>query len=68
MPSTMIEIMPLNPTWMDIATRLLLVIAAGALIGLNREAGGSCRRVSDDDPGWVGGMPDDDPGQLAAFH
>jgi putative Mg2+ transporter-C (MgtC) family protein len=40
MPSTMIEIMPLNPTWMDIATRLLLVIAAGALIGLNREAGG----------------------------
>ncbi|MBB4567249.1 MgtC/SapB family protein [Rhizobium leucaenae] len=40
MSSTMIELMPLNPTWMDIAGRLLLVVAAGALIGLNREAGG----------------------------
>ncbi|MDL2406116.1 MgtC/SapB family protein [Rhizobium calliandrae] len=40
MPSTMIETMPLTPTWMEIATRLLLVIAAGGLIGLNREAGG----------------------------
>ena len=40
MPSTMIELMPLNPTWVDIAIRLLLVVAAGALIGLNREAGG----------------------------
>lgn len=40
MPSTMIEMMPLEPTWADIAIRLLLVIAAGALIGLNREVGG----------------------------
>ncbi|MGY5811108.1 MgtC/SapB family protein [Rhizobium sp. LEGMi198b] len=40
MPSTMIELMPLNPTWMDIAMRVLLVVAAGGLIGLNREAGG----------------------------
>src|SRR5262245_42278093 len=40
MPSTMIEIMPLNPTWLEIAICILLVIAAGGLIGLNREAGG----------------------------
>ncbi|MGV2186609.1 MgtC/SapB family protein [Rhizobium rhizogenes] len=40
MPSTMIELMPLNPTWIDIALRLLLVIAAGAMIGVNREVGG----------------------------
>ncbi|MBB5574564.1 MULTISPECIES: MgtC/SapB family protein [Rhizobium] len=40
MPSTVIELMPLSPTWVDIAMRLVLVIAAGALIGLNREAGG----------------------------
>ena len=38
MPSTMIELMPLNPTWVDIAMRLVLVIAAGAL--MVTEAGG----------------------------
>ena len=32
--------MPLNPTWEDIALRLLLTIVAGALIGFNREAHG----------------------------
>ena len=32
--------MPLNPTWTDIAIRLLLTVAAGAVIGLNRQAGG----------------------------
>lgn len=40
MPSTMIEIMPLKPTWLEIAICILLVIAAGGLTGLNREAGG----------------------------
>ncbi|MGZ9724295.1 MgtC/SapB family protein [Rhizobium miluonense] len=39
MPSTMIEFMPLSPTWVDIVVRLVLVIAAGALIGVNREVG-----------------------------
>jgi putative Mg2+ transporter-C (MgtC) family protein len=37
---TMIEFMPLNPSWVDIIVRLLLVIASGALIGVNREVGG----------------------------
>jgi putative Mg2+ transporter-C (MgtC) family protein len=32
--------MPLNPTWEDIALRLALTLAAGALIGFNREAHG----------------------------
>jgi putative Mg2+ transporter-C (MgtC) family protein len=32
--------MPLGPNWLDIAVRLVLVVAAGALIGINREIGG----------------------------
>jgi putative Mg2+ transporter-C (MgtC) family protein len=32
--------MPLNPTWDDIALRLLLTLVAGGLIGFNREAHG----------------------------
>lgn len=32
--------MPLNPTWEDIALRLLFTLVAGALIGFNREAHG----------------------------
>ncbi|MDR6634697.1 putative Mg2+ transporter-C (MgtC) family protein [Phyllobacterium sp. 1468] len=32
--------MPLNPTLEDIVVRLLLTVAAGAIIGLDREAGG----------------------------
>lgn len=32
--------MPLNPSWQDILLRLLLTVAAGALIGLNRETHG----------------------------
>ena len=32
--------MPLDPTWEDIALRLLLTLVAGALIGFNREAHG----------------------------
>jgi putative Mg2+ transporter-C (MgtC) family protein len=40
MPSSAIEMMPLYPSWTDIGIRILLVIAAGALIGLNRQAGG----------------------------
>ena len=32
--------MPLNPTWEDIALRLVLTLVAGALIGFNREAHG----------------------------
>ncbi|MER8630238.1 MgtC/SapB family protein [Mesorhizobium opportunistum] len=32
--------MPLHPTWPDLAARLLLTMAAGFLIGLNREARG----------------------------
>ena len=32
--------MPLNPTWSDIAFRLLLTMVAGAIIGFNREAKG----------------------------
>ncbi|TPK69434.1 MgtC/SapB family protein [Mesorhizobium sp. B2-4-19] len=32
--------MPLHPTWPDLVARLLLVLAAGFLIGLNREARG----------------------------
>ncbi|QEH38846.1 putative Mg(2+) transport ATPase [Aquisphaera giovannonii] len=31
--------MPLTPSWEDIAVRLLLTVAAGALIGLNRSEG-----------------------------
>jgi putative Mg2+ transporter-C (MgtC) family protein len=37
MPS---DVMPLHPTWPDIAVRLLLTFVAGALVGLNRQAGG----------------------------
>jgi putative Mg2+ transporter-C (MgtC) family protein len=40
MPSSALEMMPLYPSWMDISIRIVLVIAAGALIGLNRQAGG----------------------------
>lgn len=40
MPGPAIELMVLNPSWLDIMLRLLLVIAAGALIGINREIGG----------------------------
>jgi putative Mg2+ transporter-C (MgtC) family protein len=36
----MIDMMPLTPSLAEIATRLLLTLAAGALIGLNRQAGG----------------------------
>jgi putative Mg2+ transporter-C (MgtC) family protein len=32
--------MPLNPSWQDILLRLLLTVAAGALIGVNRETHG----------------------------
>jgi putative Mg2+ transporter-C (MgtC) family protein len=32
--------MPLDPTWEDIGVRLVLTLAAGALIGFNREAHG----------------------------
>ncbi|MCA0048510.1 MgtC/SapB family protein [Mesorhizobium sp. B283B1A] len=32
--------MPLHPTWPDLAARLLLIMVAGFLIGLNREARG----------------------------
>ncbi|RXN91674.1 ATPase [Achromobacter aloeverae] len=32
--------MPLNPTWPDIALRLVLTLLAGAVIGFNREARG----------------------------
>ncbi|HTT85426.1 MAG TPA: MgtC/SapB family protein [Rhizomicrobium sp.] len=32
--------MPLHPGWGDLAVRLLLTLAAGALIGFNREEGG----------------------------
>jgi putative Mg2+ transporter-C (MgtC) family protein len=32
--------MPLDPTWPDVAARLLLTVLAGALLGLNREARG----------------------------
>ncbi|MGH6889235.1 MAG: MgtC/SapB family protein [Rhizomicrobium sp.] len=32
--------MPLHPGWDDIAVRLILTLAAGALIGFNREEGG----------------------------
>lgn len=32
--------MPLHPTWQDIALRLALCVLAGAIIGLNRDAGG----------------------------
>ncbi|RWY83941.1 MgtC/SapB family protein [Rhizobium leguminosarum] len=34
-----LEIMPVVPTWTEIAWRLALTVAAGCLIGLNREAG-----------------------------
>jgi putative Mg2+ transporter-C (MgtC) family protein len=34
------DVMPLDANWLDIALRLVLVIAAGALIGINREMGG----------------------------
>lgn len=40
MPSPTIELIPLSLSWSDIVVRLLLVIAAGALIGINREIGG----------------------------
>lgn len=32
--------MPLHPTWFDIALRMSLCVLAGAVIGLNRDAGG----------------------------
>ncbi len=34
------DMMPVHPSWTDIAIRLLLTIVAGGLIGLNRQAGG----------------------------
>jgi putative Mg2+ transporter-C (MgtC) family protein len=34
------DVMPLDPTWPDIAARLMLTAMAGALIGLDRQAGG----------------------------
>jgi putative Mg2+ transporter-C (MgtC) family protein len=34
------ETMPLNPTWEDIALRLVLTVVAASLIGFNREAHG----------------------------
>ena len=40
LPGPTIELMVLNPSWPDILLRLLLVVAAGALIGFNRESGG----------------------------
>jgi putative Mg2+ transporter-C (MgtC) family protein len=40
MEDPMNETMPLNPTWEDIALRLILTLIAGALIGFNREAHG----------------------------
>ncbi|MBB6488955.1 MgtC/SapB family protein [Rhizobium lusitanum] len=40
MPTPAIELMVLNLSWLDIVLRLLLVTAAGALIGINRERGG----------------------------
>ncbi|NEI71739.1 MgtC/SapB family protein [Rhizobium lusitanum] len=39
MPNLM-DNMPLDPSWLDIVVRLSLAIAAGALIGINREIGG----------------------------
>ncbi len=39
MPNLMDD-MPLDPSWLDIVVRLALVTAAGALVGINREAGG----------------------------
>ena len=32
--------MPLHPSWPDIALRLVLTLVAGAVVGINREAGG----------------------------
>lgn len=32
--------MPLHPTWLDLAIRIVLTLAGGALIGFNREEGG----------------------------
>lgn len=32
--------MPLHPSWPDIALRLALTVVAGAIVGINREAGG----------------------------
>jgi putative Mg2+ transporter-C (MgtC) family protein len=34
------DMMPVHPSWTDIAVRLLLTVVAGGLIGLNRQAGG----------------------------
>jgi hypothetical protein len=34
------DTMPIDADWLDIALRLLLVVAAGGLIGINREMGG----------------------------
>ncbi|MET3858570.1 MgtC/SapB family protein [Rhizobium sp. OAE497] len=36
----MTDIMPMAPTWAEIAVRLLLTVLAGSLIGINREIGG----------------------------
>jgi len=32
--------MPLHPSWWDIALRIVLTVIAGAIVGINREAGG----------------------------
>ncbi|TXI00157.1 MAG: MgtC/SapB family protein [Rhizobium sp.] len=34
------DIMSMDPSWLDIVIRLVMVVAAGALIGINREIGG----------------------------
>lgn len=36
----MTDIMPMAPTWTEIAVRLLLTVLAGSMIGINREIGG----------------------------
>jgi putative Mg2+ transporter-C (MgtC) family protein len=36
----MTDIMPMTPSWTEIAVRLLLTVLAGSLIGINRETGG----------------------------
>jgi hypothetical protein len=36
----MTEVMPLSPSWAEIILRSFLTVAAGSLIGINRELGG----------------------------